>query len=369
VADVDEFKLRQATTDFFIPFAHRDPEELLGRGDVDIVVVATPPARHEQFVIAGLEGGKYVLCEKPLAHTLQSADRIMDLAQKHPGKLTVGHQRRFLPEVKKILWLRDHALLGKPLTARFVRRGPLATGAGGSIGWWGRWDTAGGGIVMTQFIHELDLLIHLLGRPVRVTAEIETRCAPIESEDTFSAEVEFDNGNRATCVGSIADGEVVNSFEVKGSLATAESPWALHLANGHADRAIAQLNRVFPPPPSPPSRHLFARGTRKLLRTLHLGGHVQSTKPPNLHLLYYSALLDAIDAGEELPVPAAEARAAVELCTAIYTAGMTGTAVSLPLGNDSLFYGGVTAEAYRKRVRPNKASRERRAESREIFGF
>jgi len=226
----------------------------------------------------------------------------------------------------------------------------MAAGLESSIGWWGRWDMAGGGMVMTQFIHELDLLIHMLGRPVQVTAEIDTRCAPIESEDTFSAEVEFDNGSRATCVGSIDD-EAVNTFEVKGAFATVESPWALHLANGQASRAIKQLNRVFPPPPKPPSRHILARGARKLLRTLRLGGHVQSTKPPNLHLLYYSALLDAIDAGEELPVPAAEARAAVELCTAIYTAGMTGTAVSLPLGNDSLFYGGVTAEAYRKRVR------------------
>src|SRR5437667_12167565 len=88
VAEVDESNLPQTIARHAVPFGCRDHRELLERKDVAIVTVCTPPCFHEQIVIDALEAGKYVICEKPLAHTLEAADRIREVADRFPGKLS-----------------------------------------------------------------------------------------------------------------------------------------------------------------------------------------------------------------------------------------------------------------------------------------
>ena len=122
VAEVDEAKLRQATTKHGVAFGCRDYREVLSRKDVEIVTVCTPPCFHERIVIEALEAGKYVICEKPLAHTLEAADRILEVAERIPGKLSTVYQFRYLPEVRRTVWLRDNERLGPLLTAISIRK-------------------------------------------------------------------------------------------------------------------------------------------------------------------------------------------------------------------------------------------------------
>lgn len=121
VAEVDDAKLRMATANHFIPFDCHDYRELLDRKGIDIVTVCTQPVFHEKIVVEALEAGKYVLCEKPLAHTLRSADRIIEVASRFPGKLSIVYQFRYLPEVQRTIWLRDNGRLGPLLFGRFSR--------------------------------------------------------------------------------------------------------------------------------------------------------------------------------------------------------------------------------------------------------
>src|ERR1044071_8996744 len=160
IADIDEAQLQKAAGKYSIPFAVADYRSLLDRSDIDVITVCTPPVLHERVVVDALEAGKFVICEKPLAHTLESADRIIAVAKKYPGKLSTVYQFRYLPEVQRTLWLRDHGRLGQLLFGRFhrfakfealgraARDGNPAKPAKKRSPWWGEWKTAGGGVVM-----------------------------------------------------------------------------------------------------------------------------------------------------------------------------------------------------------------------------
>src|SRR5262245_22223279 len=140
VAEVDEVKLRQATTRYEVAFGCSDYRQLLERKDVAVVTVCTPPCAHEQVVIDAVEAGKYVICEKTLAHTLEAADRIRQVAARFPGKLSANYQFRYLPGVQRTVWLRDQGRLGRLLFGRFSWYGRFQKPGRVRMGWWGRWD-------------------------------------------------------------------------------------------------------------------------------------------------------------------------------------------------------------------------------------
>src|ERR1044072_1659561 len=148
VPEADEVKLQRDVALPSVPFGCRDYLHLLEREDVGIVTVCTPPCFHEQIVIDALEAGKYVICEKPLAHTLEAADRIRIVADRHPGKLSTTFQFRYLPEVQRTVWLRDHERLGRLLFGRFSWYGRVQKPGRARMGWWGRGEGAGGGGVV-----------------------------------------------------------------------------------------------------------------------------------------------------------------------------------------------------------------------------
>lgn len=346
IADIDPAKLRQITNAHFVPIACRDYQEMLGRGDVDVVDICTPPNLHKKMVCDALDAGKYVICEKPLAHTLKDCDEIISFAGRHPGKLSVVFQLRFLDEVRRIIALRDQGLLGELKGGLFERFSPLAGTAASGTGWWGRWSVAGGGAVMTQFIHELDLACYIFGKPVEVDARIETRQVDIESEDSAEASIRFENGAlvRGNC--SLAVEKFSRRIEVESGKMTIRTPWQIDCAEDVLKSQAEQLSfSVAPPPPTPPSRKLAARVWRKGLRTLRLGGW-PPPKPPVSHLPYLRDVLAAASEGPPLPLGPEEARGAVELCTAIYTSGITGQPVKLPLEAGCRFYEGITTEDY-----------------------
>src|SRR5262249_58972162 len=132
-------------------------------------------------------------CEKPLAHTLEAADRMLAVERRFPGKLSTVYQFRYLPEVQRTVWLRDHGRLGRLIFGRFSRYARFETpGRAGKPGkvrtnWWGRWGTAGGGGGMAQLVHEIDLMGHIFGPAIEGTAAIETVKEPDPPEDTWAA--------------------------------------------------------------------------------------------------------------------------------------------------------------------------------------
>jgi predicted dehydrogenase len=340
LADIDAARLKRAARDVFIPVMSSDYRELLGRDDIDIVDICTPPCLHERMVVDALQAGKYVLCEKPLAHTLAAADRIIDVARQYPGRLSIIYQLRFAPEVQRTIWLRDRGLLGSLKFGRFSRYGSLS-----GVGWWGQWQVAGGGAVMTQCIHELDLVHHIFGPAKCVFAAMDTLGNSIESEDTFSATIWLESGAMVSCFATLA-GKINHDvrWDVVGASAATHLPWSITaLDRGLRLRLQREALKHYP---STNKRlglpGMAGKAATVLLRRLRIGGKYI----PSRHRPYVLAFLRSIESAAPAPVPPKEARASLELCVAIYTSALTGQPVHLPLQPSCPFYGGITTRDY-----------------------
>ena len=211
---------------------------------------------------------------------------------------------------------------------------------------------AGGGVVMTQFIHQLDLACHIFGEPAQVHAQIDTFDAAIESEDTATVSVRFRCGAVASFAATLCGhAPPTQSWHIFGTRGSAHNPWAVYTDDAaQLTRDLDQLQQLYPPlspPPRQPSMHLVARAWRKGLRVLRLGGQVVPARPTLLHVPYYTAVLDALDAGQPLPISAEQAMQSLELTTAIYISGLTGEPVDLPLNRDNPYVAGISADDYR----------------------
>ena len=325
LCDVDQQRLDVAAARHGVQVSCRAHEELVGRADVDVVVVCTPPSLHEHVVIDALAAGKHVICEKPLAHTLASADRIIEAERTLPGNLSVVYQFRYLPEVRRALWLRDQGLLGPLLSGRFYRFARFRRpGKPLRAQWWGRWDVAGGGTVMTQLIHELDLMCLLFGSPERVWAVVDTLNEAIESEDVCAATVRFRGGALCSCQSTMSAHRSVAGFDVFATSGSVHSPWAFECLDRER-RAGLRREALEAVPDEPP----------------------EATS--NAHVPYLAAVFDAILERRPLPSGAEQARLSLELATAIYASSLSGgEGVTLPIGPEHPLYAGVDAAKYRE---------------------
>ena len=192
---------------------YRDYRELLARESLDGAIVATPNDRHAEVGIACAEHGLPVLMEKPITDTLASGRALLDAVAAHGVALAVGHHRRFDPTIG-------------------IARHAIATGRIGRIAavdcvWamrkhdayfdadWRR-TRPGGGPVLINLIHDVDLLRHLCGEIVRVYAEGGSELRGHGVEDTAAVTLRFANGAVGTILASDA----------------APSPWGWELGTG-----------------------------------------------------------------------------------------------------------------------------------------
>jgi predicted dehydrogenase len=351
-ADLAAEPLKRFAEAFGVGRTYATAAELIADPEVDLVAVATPPSAHEDAVIAALEAGKYVLCEKPLAPSLASAERIAAAAARHPGKLSVSYQLRYAPQYRRMLWLIENGWIGEPCEAVVERHGYIPHTTVGKGGWWGAWDVAGGGVLMTQMIHELDIMLQAMGEPRAVTAEMDTRYTAIESEDWIEATVSFDGGRTARCAASVNSGQMRGQLTIKGTLGSV-SPGRLTLddparearATKAADAALPETKQV--------SLSLPARALRKLGRKLGAAEKPELTG----HAQLYRDIARAVAKDEALPLPPSEALKSLELCAAAYEAGLTGAEVALPLDAKAKTYKGVSRLAYAHRKVPKAPPR------------
>jgi predicted dehydrogenase len=345
LADIDLTRARRSAQGFFVPFVTTDYHELLRRDDIDIVCVCTPPSLHERMVLDALAAGKYVVCEKPLAHTLASADRILEAASQYPNRLSVVYQKRFTPEVLRSRWLVDEGHLGPLQFGRFTRMSHIPVGHRSGNSWWGKWDVAGGGALLTQCIHELDVQLLLFGPAVRVQAAMATLASPIESEDTISATVEHESG-AIVSVGCSAGHTITPriQWDAAGPSAAVHYPWAVNSSDRHKRNHLQQ--EAFKRFPGDQRRTLLPAKLDKIVRLAKRKLGIGQRQVASEHKPYLAAVLDAIDANGPLPIPPEDARKSLELCVAIYTAAITGVAVELPLPHDARFYDGITSDDY-----------------------
>jgi predicted dehydrogenase len=171
LADADQAALDAATATYG-GRGYLDYRDLILSGEVDAVSVCTPPASHREIVVAALEAGIAVLCEKPMATTVQDADAMAAVAARTGTLLTIGLCHRFQPHIERLRELAQEGELGTTLMFRNRFAGHLG---GVEKTWFARPDVAGGGVIFDTCVHSVDLFRYLVGEPERVEALSATR--------------------------------------------------------------------------------------------------------------------------------------------------------------------------------------------------
>ena len=177
---------------------YRDLQAFLTHRPMDLVMVGSPSGCHAAEGIAAARGGLHVLTEKPIDITTQRTDALIEAAEQNKVKLGVFFQDRTKPDIRKLKQWVDHGVIGKPLLidARVKWYRPPEYYSGSK--WRGSLALDGGGALMNQGVHTVDVLLWLFGDPVRIQARTATLLHSIEAEDTALAILEFPGGALCT---------------------------------------------------------------------------------------------------------------------------------------------------------------------------
>jgi predicted dehydrogenase len=173
--------------------AYTDLDTFLTHG-LDFVIIGSPSGRHAEQGIAAADRGLHVLVEKPVDITTARVDALLEAVDRAGVRLGVCFQDRLHPDIHATKALVDDGTLGKPVLAsghvKWYRPPEYYAGSR----WRGTWELDGGGALMNQAIHTVDLLLWFFGSVARVFGSTATRRHPIEVEDTAAAVLEFQSG-------------------------------------------------------------------------------------------------------------------------------------------------------------------------------
>lgn len=171
-----------------------DLDRFLDHRPLDIVAIGSPSGLHADQAIAAIGRGLHVLSEKPLDVTTAKVDRVIAAAERGGVKVGVFFQDRLKPDIAAMKAMIAGGRLGTPIFAAGHVRWYRPPEYYGASRWRGTWELDGGGALMNQAIHTVDVLQWLFGPVVQVGARTATRLHPIKVEDTAAAVLEFESG-------------------------------------------------------------------------------------------------------------------------------------------------------------------------------
>jgi predicted dehydrogenase len=305
--------------------AYTDYDAMLAAADVDAVIVATPHRFHPDQVIAAFEAGKHVLCEKPVAVEVRDADRMNAAYEKVADRLvySVMFQYRTRCTFRKVHELVAGGRLGPLRRLLWVCTDWYRTQAYYDSGTWrGTWDGEGGGILLNQMPHNLDILTWLTGLPARVLAKVHLgKDHDIEVEDEINAILTYPDGATGVLTATTGDWPGTDLMEI------ACDRGKVRLENGaltglQLSDSISRVTRATdqkwgkPATAEPLDLQVPAGG----------GGHADILQN----------WVDVIRGEQDtLIAPGVEGAAGLELGNAILYSGLTGSEVELPLDRDA----------------------------------
>lgn len=194
------------STDFASQYGTRgysDVRNMVQTEHIEIVIICTPHPAHLAVTIPALEAGAHVLVEKPLASSLTDCDAMLKAAAQTARQLGVISQRRWYAPVERVKKAIDQGKLGKPILATLTQLGWRDQAYYQSDPWRGKWNSEGGGVLINQAPHLLDLLLWFMGEVDSVSALSENLNHPyIEVEDTAVAIIKFKSGALGSIVAS-----------------------------------------------------------------------------------------------------------------------------------------------------------------------
>jgi predicted dehydrogenase len=316
VCDVDRARADEVAERLRGVSVHTDLAEVCARDDVDLVDLCTPPHLHLEQMEQVLGAGKHVVCEKPLVGSLAEVDRVAAAEAASGRRVMPIFQYRWGHGLQRLKALVDSGVAGDAHTANvevsWRRRAEYY-----AVPWRGKWDTELGGVLLSQAIHATDMLTYVGGPVARVFARTTTRVNPIEVEDCAVAALEMADGSLASISATLGSPHEITRHRFSFANLSAESntepytnssePWTITPDSEEVAARIEEVLATFEPLPE--------NYEGQLLR-------------------WDRAMTD----GGELPVTLADARASLELLTAMYVSGREGREVVLPIADDDPAY-------------------------------
>lgn len=304
--------------------ACEDCHQALEREDIDAVSICLPPSAHAQTAVESLNAGKHVICEKPMAGSLEECDQMIRAAQENGRLLSVVAQNRYKTPNQKVKKLLEEGAIG-----------PVLFGTINSL-WWrgenyydlwwrGTWEKESGGCVTNHAVHHIDLMQWMLGMPQWVSAVItNVGHSNSQCEDAAVAVMGYP-GSMVQLTASLVTHNEAQEIIFQGRKGGISVPW-----QASASKA---LPNGFPEPDTDQVDALNRR--YKELPDLELEGH-----PAQI-----GNFLNAILGREKLEIDGLQGRNTIELIAAIYKSAATGQRVDLPISDQDVFYkkGGIAA--------------------------
>ena len=292
-------------------------QALLPLRDIDLVDVCTPPYVHAQISINCLRSGKNVVCEKPMAASLEECDQMLRARDESGKKLSIIAQNRFRQPISNLKALLDSGLAGPVRCAQvdsFWWRGHCYY----DLWWRGTWEKEGGGCTLNHAVHHIDMLLWMMGLPERVTSVLaNTAHDNAEVEDLSVSILQYPGALAQLTASVVHHGEeqqLVFQCE-KAKLAAPFSCYAsLSMGNGFPQRNEALEKEIAD----------FAAAQP----TIRYEGHTGQLEN----------VLTALEQDVPVAIGGEDGRRTIELITAVYKSGATGETVTLPLAKDDPFY-------------------------------
>jgi UDP-N-acetyl-2-amino-2-deoxyglucuronate dehydrogenase len=320
---------------------YKDLREMLKREQIDVVHVCTPSGAHMDPCVTAMEMGKNVICEKPLEIQLDRIDQMVEVAKKHGVRLAAIFQNRWNEANRAVKAAMDEGRFGRIAWAGSFTPWYRPDKYYEEGGWRGTRRLDGGGAIMNQSVHSIDLLQWIVGPVKTVSAYASSRIhAKIEVEDTLSCSLQFANGAFGTILGTTAmfPGQPPR-IEVGGENGTAVSENGLKIFKFREEREGDKdlRDRLCPPPPEGVAGKIKAHGGEELFTTLFgkttkvTGGGASATDVAmDLHGRNIHAILTAWEEGRDAETNGTEARKAVAIIMAMYeSARKNGAAIDV----------------------------------------
>ena len=306
--DIVESKARKIGDAFNVP-VFTDMHSMLEQVDIDVVVVLTESGNHARHAIAAANFGKHVVVEKPMALTLEDADRMIHACDRAGRKLFVVKQNRFNVPVIKTREALESGRFGKLILGTVRVRWCRPQSYYNQDEWRGTW-AMDGGVLTNQASHHVDLLEWMMGDVESVHAMSTRALADIEAEDTAIVNLRFTNG----ALGIIEATTAARPKDLEGSLSILGETGTVQVG-GFAVNKMEVWN--------------FSDKREDDVEVMHN----YSENPPNVygfgHQAYYEDVVDCIVNSKKHLVDGLEGRKSLELINAIYESIETGREVFL----------------------------------------
>ncbi|HEY0607314.1 MAG TPA: Gfo/Idh/MocA family oxidoreductase [Herpetosiphonaceae bacterium] len=318
------------TASFAAPYgvrAYTDLGAMLHQQKVQMLVVCTPHPQHAEQAILAAEAGVHVLIEKPMALTAAECDRMIAAADRAGVKLGVISQRRLYPPVQRVRAAIDQGKIGQPILGTLTLLGWRSAEYYAMDAWRGTWQGEGGGVLVNQAVHQLDLFQWLMGPIAEVSGYVANLNHPtIEVEDTAVAVARFTSGALGAIVASNSQNPgLYGNVHIHGSNGAAigvQTDGGSMFISGVTTAVEPAINDVWTVAGEAEHLDVWQEQDRRLASEIDVMSYY--------HQLQIEDFLQAILDDRPPLVPGDEGRKAVELFEAIYRSQQEQRPIRLP---------------------------------------